>query len=762
MIETNIRIVKPGANLYLWTRYAKITTQDPSAEMLEKVCNQFASQQGLGAVYCPERKQILVLTQGIIAPLTVSEENWIVEAKDSGKNQRLQFLHSENDARLLAQLIERHVLIEIKRRLSLRTINSPRILYKSEPFQSAAGIDAYRRFEISAIPIENVGVGISVDIGVAFFTQWTVADFFRNDLSKREQEYRQKRFESLSERQSGQKGTLRYDSGKNLSNCYFDKFSFGITCATTGKRIVKGDIYGSLLEYYRQRQPHLKIGADDCVAMVSFKGIDQPQPVAAKLLHLRVMNDSLPRTLKHVDKLVPEDRARLISCFWKDARSNLLGRGKPPVAQHFWCPEEKRIINLLPPTLQFADGVALPAPQERNYAAFQEHYRQRLQLLHKVGCLDVPILMERVVHFAIPAETTQEMQGSLIRDITGHLSRLTKKTITPKLVPYKTLDEAFMELKRHNKPGMVVFVFDDEAPETYYKVAYELSNWRIKRITLRESKNKFDRLKPINNHRSGQLSKAERDWNSFIEMSTLDVLQQMDCVPWGFKDELPYDAHLAIDVGRDKRHFALSLLIFHPFPRIYTIVKPKTDAKKETINGTILSEKVVELFKKVIQRNDFQPLRSLLVLRDGRKSGNELEAIEAAKEELITNRILVAEAAVDIVDFHKRSAKKPRLWEKAQENKVQQIFEGKGFFSDKYTVVFATTGDPTLRQGTASPVMLVGRSKSIDMDRVTKAVYASTHLNFSNPKVAQRLPLELKRTDDELKSRDSQEIRRIQ
>ena len=44
---------------------------------------------------------------------------------------------------------------------------------------------------------------------------------------------------------------------------------------------------------------------------------------------------------------------------------------------------------------------------------------------------------------------------------------------------------------------------------------------------------------------------------------------------------------------------------------------------------------------------------------------------------------------------------------------------------------------------------------------MTSAVYASTHLNFSNPNVAQRLPLELKRTDDELRSRDSQEIRRI-
>ena len=753
MVKTNIRIVEPGKNLYLWTRCAKITPQDTSAEILEKVCNQFASR-GLAAVYYQKLNRILVLTQGTIPPLTVSEENWIVEVKDSGEKQCLRFSHSENDARLIARLVERHVILEIKDRLSLRTINSPRILYENEPFQRTEDIDAYRRFDISAFPIEDVGVGVSVDIGVAFYTRWTVAEFFQN-------EHKQKRFEFLSQRQAGQKGTLRYDSGKYLSSCYFDGFSHGITCSTTGKRKVKGEEYDSLLEYYQQNQPQLEISPNDCVAMVSFKGIDQPQPVAAKLLNLRVMNNSLPWELKQVDKLTPDKRFRLTNHLWEDTGLDLLGRGKPPIARHFWCPDKKRIIELLPPTLQFADQMTLTVPQRRDHGEFQEHYRQRLHLLHKVGCLDTPVMMERVVHFAIPTKTTQEMRGSLVRDLTEHLKRLTQKTITPKLVPYETLDEAFSVLKRYNKPGIVVFVFDDESAETYYKVDHELHNWRVKRITFKELKNKFGRMESVSNQGSGQLSKAERSWNSFTEMSALDVLQQMDCVPWGFKDRLPYDAHLAIDVGRDKRYFALSLIIFHPFPHIYTVVKAKTDAKKETINSTILRENIIELFNKVPRRHDFQVIRSVLLLRDGRESGQELEAIKTAKAELINNEILIEEAVVDIVDFHKSSLKKPRLWETMQRNRVEQVLEGTGIFLDSRTVVLATTGAPTLHQGTAAPVMLVARSDNVDMNRVTEAVYASTHLNFSNPNVNQRLPLELKRTDDELKKRDSQEIRRI-
>ena len=72
-----------------------------------------------------------------------------------------------------------------------------------------------------------------------------------------------------------------------------------------------------------------------------------------------------------------------------------------------------------------------------------------------------------------------------------------------------------------------------------------------------------------------------------------------------------------------------------------------------------------------------------------------------------------------------------------------------------------SSGLRTLRQRTAAPIMLEGQNANIDIIRVARAVYVSAHLNFSNPRVAQRLPLELNRTDDELKSRDSQQIRRI-
>ncbi len=75
--------------------------------------------------------------------------------------------------------------------------------------------------------------------------------------------------------------------------------------------------------------------------------------------------------------------------------------------------------------------------------------------------------------------------------------------------------------------------------------------------------------------------------------------------------------------------------------------------------------------------------------------------------------------------------------------------------------LLTTTGAATLHQGTAEPVMLAATSCGTDLLRAAVAVFAVAQLNWSSPRVAQRLPLPLKRTDDELRARAAQEVRRL-
>jgi hypothetical protein len=246
----------------------------------------------------------------------------------------------------------------------------------------------------------------------------------------------------------------------------------------------------------------------------------------------------------------------------------------------------------------------------------------------------------------------------------------------------------------------------------------------------------------------------------------LDVLQQVGCVPWTLVRGLNYEAQLTIDVGADRRFFALSLLICrnddHKLPFwIDTITPPKHDHKNETINEEILRDEIIKLFKHIPSYASTK-IRSLLVLRDGRKCGNELVGIRAAQTELTRLGYLQQDAKLDIVDFHKNSIIDIRFGEFLDSQNANNVLEGNGIFLTSEAILIAnTTGAATLRQGTADPIMLVANDDQTNMTVVAQDVVAAAQLNFSSPKVAQRLPLTLKRTDDELKARAAQEIRRI-
>jgi hypothetical protein len=190
------------------------------------------------------------------------------------------------------------------------------------------------------------------------------------------------------------------------------------------------------------------------------------------------------------------------------------------------------------------------------------------------------------------------------------------------------------------------------------------------------------------------------------------------------------------------------------------VVPIKSDTKRETINDIILCDEIVRLCKRAVIAG-FRRIRSMLVLRDGHECGREMDAICNAHAKLIESGFFDKDSRVDTVDVHKKSVKGIRLWDRDQNGEVRHCLEGTPLLLDTRTVVLVNTGAATLPPGrTAEPMMIVARSESSGMKAVAEYVHATSQLNWSSPRVAQRLPLPLKRTDDELKNRAAQEIRR--
>ncbi|MEZ4667879.1 MAG: hypothetical protein R3E39_08190 [Anaerolineae bacterium] len=102
---------------------------------------------------------------------------------------------------------------------------------------------------------EDVGVGIIIDIGTAFFHSKSLDYFFDRSQNDAEQERRCDEFYELTQRQQGSQGTLLYKIGNRRMTCYFKDAPAGLTCATSGEMRINNVSYPSLYDYYKAKYP---------------------------------------------------------------------------------------------------------------------------------------------------------------------------------------------------------------------------------------------------------------------------------------------------------------------------------------------------------------------------------------------------------------------------------------------------------------------------------------------------------------------------
>jgi hypothetical protein len=760
-IETNIRVVEPGEDLTVLVRRANIRGADLTADLLEKACGALRYRRHLAAVVVRGSVPgIVVATDRLIPDIRLAAEEWELELTDAGEDTRPLSFQDPQGVVLIPKLLERALQGQVASRTNFWTLGTSRVWYERAPICSRDGITAYRRYELAAVTIDDVGIGIACDVGTAFFTTHPLSYFFEPNLSRGETERRAREFARLTDRQAGQKGTLLYDVVSSRVKCYFEQAPPGVTCANTGSFRVQGETFSSLADYYRKKRPDLGDMSNATAVRVSFERLGRPRWVAANRVWARVMNDNLPGSLNTIDKIVPEERRRLVGLFWDRLGARPFGQVAPGISKTFWRPDGDRVSYFIPGQLQYARA-NLAMPKATTPEALKEHYRARGRFLQDHGCYDVPAVVDRTIYVAYPGSVGQDVAMQFTTDLVAAVNRLTGCQFAAEPIAYARIAEGIEQLRRRARSGTALFVLDPD-PASYHEVAFQLQGWRIKRVTERVLRAHHDGLIG----RSSQPPhKARMRWEQFIRMTTLDLMQRMDIVPWRLERAGDYEAQLAIDVGHDRRHFALSLMIARattarPSFKIVTKVQVKSDPKHEAINAQFLSDHIVAVVDAALG-HDFTPITSLLVLRDGRSCGREPEGIEAGLAQLRERGYVTTDARVDVVEVHKKSLKYVRFWRVADNGMAFNPIEGTAVTLSAKSILLATTGDATVRQGTVEPLMVIGNGHRGNVRDAGEGVFQGAQLNWSSPTVAQSLPLALKRTDEELRSRADQEIRRI-
>lgn len=485
-LETNLRIVKPGSGLWVDVRYADVTGNHLSSDLLERLCGQLRYRKGLAAIALPgNRNRLVVATSEEIPDLKIEELNRAAKIKDSGERQRI-YLESSLGRSVIPPLVERALEVQLFNQTARWAIvGSPRHWYERESFDTINAVDAYRRIALGTILIDDVGIGVAVDVETSFFTAEVLSWFFDYSIkSTAERERRREFFLKLVKRSQGQ-GTLVYSTGSLYTTCYFYSAPEGMTCGTTPEVRVRGKSYPTLLDYYRAENPTLPVTADTPAIYVLFKGIETPQPVAANRLKLRIFNDNLPTELSNITQIAPTERRDYLQRFWEEFKDCPLGKITPGFYEGFWRPEPDKIKRLVQPDLEFAHGRTLRAPRpESDWQTRKDYYRNRLEMLKGGGCYDYqsPI---RTIYCVHSQDLCQKIAGRLNNDVCALLSDLTGKKFSARLENYTEVRQGIDKMLKKDASdlsGTVLFVLNDE-PGAYYEIDLYLGDWRPKRVT---------------------------------------------------------------------------------------------------------------------------------------------------------------------------------------------------------------------------------------------------------------------------------------
>ena len=764
-METNLKLVNFRNRLQVTVARYDLVGQTLTKEQVERFCTILGRDAQIPAVpFMVDERWNAVLTESRfrIPKKSFVVDDWVIKIEPT-QNELVMDVSNPREQQMIADLYKRGFLIQISEKTDMWTLGSPRIFYERDPFlkndfvprlKNVTDIQGYRRFEVSEQYLENVGQGFSVNVSTAFFTSLSVDDYFRMGHSHR--------FNRLAGRQQEQKGTLMYDGPNGRQVCYFEEYRADLTLATSGALEFGNKRFASLFAYYQEVARDYPVKPTDKVAVVSFSGMDKKALVPAGKLYLRVMNDMLDREMSQKDKISPQERTDLLNNFWKKMGRYAFGPNLTGIERDYYSPGPENSGRFELPRLTFGNQITLNAPAQKSEIAYRKHFQDRKSCLDESGCYFVPPTMTREIHFVYPDHIQEHLTEFFAAEVCDKIEKLTGVTVEPVISTYQSYSDMTTDLTLNYNPGMVVFAFDDTDSVTYFNIRHELKNWQLKRLTTQELRRNYKNFKDYKDGINFN-KKAIRNWESYVDQNVYDVIQQLGCLPYMFEPKLSYDMQLVIDVSAKSTHIALSLFMFKEgmrMPVSAELIKPKTDFKKEEINKAFLEKYLKELIianKDLIKKHQ---MNSLLILRDGKDCGEEFEAIKSVVQFFKDKDIFSADFRFDFIEYHKSSLKQVRIWEKQGQFSVNCL-EGSYFLLDKGTAILATTGAGTLNQGTASPVMIRNKYTNCDLLPVLRDIFITSQLNFSSPRVAQRLTFSAKRTDEQLRDRMSQEIFRI-
>lgn len=235
----------------------------------------------------------------------------------------------------------------------------------------------------------------------------------------------------------------------------------------------------------------------------------------------------------------------------------------------------------------------------------------------------------------------------------------------------------------------------------------------------------------------------EGKYRSYLQLLALGYLMVNRKWLWKLAEgTLKHEVHVGIDVYKG---VAVFTFIYGDADLITFRVSRAT--RPEKLSADHVAEILTENLGADLAQLRLTP-KSIIFHRDGLIFDSEIRGINRAISYLQNPQmdVLPADVRVGIVEIHKRSSTRPRVYRRHQGGFANPRM-GTCVRLGRHEAAVLTTGEPMLRRGTAHPLYVEVVSGDVDVVEVVHDIYALSHLAFTAPGSCLRLPFTIALAD---------------
>ncbi len=245
----------------------------------------------------------------------------------------------------------------------------------------------------------------------------------------------------------------------------------------------------------------------------------------------------------------------------------------------------------------------------------------------------------------------------------------------------------------------------------------------------------------FNEDRWALCERTRSRYSSFLRFLALGYLEVNRKWLWKLAEgSLKNEVHVGIDVYQD-----LAVFTFIYGDGDLITFEPVQTRRGEKLSSSLIRETLLNNLREDLKQLGICP-KSIVFHRDGKVFRSEAKGICETLEILKEEKLLASDLRFAIVEIHKTSSSKPRVYKR-----VNSKFDNPemGLFVRLCNLegVLATTGAPLLRRGTAQPLSIEIFKGNIDIDDIAHDIYALSHLAFASPGSAMSLPFTIELAD---------------